>query len=121
MQVMANANKVVHFPKSAERGIDFPYFAELLKIVHKYDPNGRVSGGCLRDMILKRPIKDIDIFVHQSTVEDIDREFIINKGFSLTRSISGGYSFSDKGVSMAIDYTAPRGAIVSLIGLTKHM
>src|SRR5258707_2318506 len=94
MQVMANANKVVHFPKSAERGIDFPYFAELLKIVHKYDPNGRVSGGCLRGMILKTPIQNIHIFFPPSTVENIEREFIINQGVGLNRSTSSGSTFS---------------------------
>jgi Poly A polymerase head domain len=116
---MYGENNVVSFSKLAKSGISFPYLAELLKVAQQYDPNARISGGCLRDLILKRPVKDIDLFVHQNAVEDVDRDFMLKNGFSLIRSSSGNYGFRDREVHVATDYKAPGGAIVSLIGMVK--
>jgi hypothetical protein len=113
--------RVVPFPKSSKPGINFPYLADLLKVAQTRDPAAHVSGGCMRDMILKREIKDIDIFIHHDAFEETDRDFLINRGFSLSRSISGGSGFSDPTVRAANDYKAPGGIMVSLISMAKPM
>src|SRR5215472_15925254 len=63
--------RVVPVQKSSKLGIDFDHLADLLKVPQAHDPNAHTAGGYLRDHILGRVPKDIDVFVHHGAFKAI--------------------------------------------------
>jgi hypothetical protein len=105
------------FKKSA---IDLSLLADLLKIPQIHDPSAHIAGGYLRDCLLGRAPKDVDIFVHYGALKAINRDFV-NQGFDITRVISPDRFRSNPEVCYTADLKSPEGTIINLTGISRPM
>jgi hypothetical protein len=105
------------FRKSVD---DFSLLADLLKIPQAHDPNAHIAGGYLRDCLLGRTPKDVDIFVHHGAFKAINRDFI-NNGFDITRVIHPDRFRSNPEICAATDYKSADGTLINLTGLSRPM
>ena|SRR5579871_5481613 len=103
--------------KVAKSEIDFSKLAHLLKIPQTHDLHAHVAGGYLRDVILGRTPKDIDIFIHHTAFNDVNRD-LINQGFVITRVIDPDRFRSNPAICCGADYKSPEGRLINLIGLS---
>ena len=110
--------RVVPVQKSSKLGIDFDHLADLLKVPQTHDPNAHIAGGYLRDHILGRVPKDIDVFVHHGAFKAIQHD-LINKGFEITRVIHPERFRSNPEICAAADYRSPEGYLINLTGLSR--
>jgi len=67
-------------------------------------PNAHVGGGAIRDILLDRPIRDIDIFVGIGTSSGV-KELLERKGCEATRAVTAEYFVSDPRVVEAVEYS----------------
>ncbi len=99
---------------------DFSLLADLLKIPQTHDPNAHIAGGDLRDCLLGRAPKNVDIFVPHGAFKAINRDFI-NNGFDITRVIHPDRFRSNPEICAATDYKSADGTIINLTGLSRPM
>jgi hypothetical protein len=93
-------------------------FADLLKVPQRYDQNAHIAGGCLRDTLLQRPTKDIDLFAF-NVFDEVDRDFRAN-GFEIQHFRRGPLR-SNPEITQLAEYKSPGGTIINLIGLSRPM
>lgn len=82
-------------------------------------PNAHVGGGAIRDILLDRPIKDIDIFVGAKTAFGV-KELLERKGCRLKHAVTAEYFVSDPNVLEAAEY-AGWDYPINLISMTSEI
>ena len=106
--------------KFTESLVDLSALADLLKIPQAHDPNAHIAGGYLRDCLLGRAPKDVDIFVHHGAFKAINRDFI-NQGFDIIRIIHPDRIKSNPEICATTDYRSADGSLINLTGLSRPM
>lgn len=56
-------------------------------------PDGVIAGGCLRDLILNKPVNDVDIFVPGLTAEESEGVDEYAMGFVVINTLENGIKF----------------------------
>lgn len=96
------------------------HWSNLLHYLKFAAPEAHIGGGAVRDYLLSRPIKDLDIFISVENEPGVDHR-LRAMGYMPGRRVGGTY-ISDEIVAQAVDYAAPipGGHPVNVIALHDH-
>jgi hypothetical protein len=96
-------------------------YNSILKTIRKLDPTAHIAGGAVRDTLLERPIKDIDVFLHYAYIDEAARQLRSEFGYVKVGEWTQYLGFSDPIISgLAKFEKADEATPISLIGLNAE-
>lgn len=78
--------------------------ARILTALQAVAPDARIAGGAVRDWLLERPVKDIDVFVSADASERKLAKAVMKFRPEVKRTVDGRYFQSDRSVVESIEY-----------------
>lgn len=86
----------------------------ILRTIQAIEPSAMIAGGCLRDLILGREVRDIDVFIPERDIGTIEQELAkisyLRSNLTETHEEYKGSSF----ISASIDYEG-KGPPINLV------
>jgi hypothetical protein len=94
-------------------------YKPILDALQQIEPSAHIAGGAVRDTLLERPIRDVDLFLYHEGLEDAARVMRSEFGFVKVGEWTSYLMFSDPAiVRLAKFEKADEEIPVCLIGLT---
>lgn len=95
-------------------------FRSALAMVQGFHPRAFIGGGALRDLMLDRPVKDIDIFVQATGHQDL-HDYLLAKGYRRTAFASSQYLGGDLECVRASEYALGFGIPINVVELLSFV
>jgi hypothetical protein len=94
------------------------HYSDILKTIRGFDPTAHIAGGAVRDTLLERPIRDIDLFLSETFTDDAAKVMRAKFGFVKVGEWESYGMFSDPAVVRVARFEKADERIpVCLIGL----
>jgi hypothetical protein len=98
------------------------HYNPMLSAIRALDPTAHIGGGAVRDTLLERPIKDIDVFLHDGHSDEAARLLRSQFGFVKVGEWKQYLGFSDPAIARLAKFEkADETTPISLIGLSAEV